>query len=148
MKSAEQWLMELDANETNVAVCTVSEISQIQSDARLDLEAKVKSQQALIETLEQSNAGLREALELIIPPIENQNFPGDSEMRKAKAALSTQPSPSNWIRRSVADELAKALMGLIEIGDPHEPDCPCDDTCTCHLAKFINGALKTYHSTK
>lgn len=33
MKSAEQWLLELDANETDVAVCTCAEIEQIQLDA-------------------------------------------------------------------------------------------------------------------
>lgn len=33
MKTAEEWLYELDANETGVAVCTTSEIRQIQLDA-------------------------------------------------------------------------------------------------------------------
>lgn len=33
MKSAEEWIFELDANETGFAVCTASEIVQIQADA-------------------------------------------------------------------------------------------------------------------
>jgi flagellar biosynthesis/type III secretory pathway protein FliH len=33
MKSAEEWVFELDANETGLAICTAAEITQIQQDA-------------------------------------------------------------------------------------------------------------------
>jgi hypothetical protein len=59
------------------------------------------------------------------------------------SALSSTPPPP-VIPKEVADRVKNVLIGLIECGDPHEAGCPCDDTCTCELAKNINEALTAY----
>jgi len=39
----------------------------------------------------------------------------------------------------------ETLKELVEVGGPHEDvDCPEDDTCSCKLAKRVNGILKEH----
>lgn len=35
----------------------------------------------------------------------------------------------------------EAMTAWLDLGDVHEPDCPCDDTCDCKVAAMVNKAL-------
>lgn len=40
-----------------------------------------------------------------------------------------------------ADGLADVLRQLVEVGSPHDANCPKDDTCECKLAALVKRAL-------
>lgn len=50
----------------------------------LDVAPELKEK---LDKLREQNAALRDGLERLIPPIENNNMPGSTEMKRAKAAL-------------------------------------------------------------
>lgn len=76
-----------------------------------------------LNAAEQKLEEMREALELLLPPCLNNNIPGDSELQKAKQALSTAPS-TDWIRKSevgrIVGALTNALQGFLGDGQIEE----------------------------